>query len=299
MQKRRTATCAGAAVLAALALAAWWPPLAAARGQARPSSLGPGATPAPVFDAFSADLVIRQAVVDAEGRPAGPAAPGITMRMARRQESGRWRTTMTVINREQPDIRGLVSAAINPFEVVRVEYDEDGKPPRLYDRQGRLIRPPGPADRRHFHTPAAIAAGLPAFESRKGLVPPPAPLTGQQWIAAVMAPPGERMERSAALERQLGRPIGQVRGLDRYAGWLGTDALEVLVDPGEVLPVEINRTRNSVLIARTTVAHTRAADGTLTRRAARVERLHADGSGERTVTDVEMINIRLTGGGAE
>jgi hypothetical protein len=222
--------------------------------------------------------------------------------MNRHLQGGRWRTTLTLQHMDRPEIRGLATSAatINPFEVVRFEYDEDGTPPRMYDRHGRLVRLPGSADRRRLHTPAAIAAGLPVLESLAGRVPPP-PVTfgGQDWAAAVVAPPEQRAARRIAIERQLGGPVGQVRGLDRHVAWMGTDTLEVLVDPDMVVPVEINRMRRGELVARTSITQTRDAAGALLRRTSRTERLVDGGGGERMVTEIELANIQVTAlGGA-
>jgi hypothetical protein len=298
MQKTRTLTVAAAATLATVALIAMSTPNLDARGQARPGR----ATTTPVGgEAFSADLTMRQARVGPDGQSAGPAAPSATVRMTRRLQGGRWRTTLTLQHMDRPEIRGLATSAatINPFEVVRFEYDEDGTAPRMYDRHGRLVRLPGGADRRRLHTPAAIAAGLPVLESPAGRVPPPVAFAGQDFAAAVLAPPTERAARRTAIERQLGRPTGQVRGLNRHVAWMGTDTLEVLVDPDMVVPVEINRMRHGELVARTGITQVRDAAGTLVRRMSRTERVVDGASGERMVTEIELANIQVTSvGGA-
>jgi hypothetical protein len=295
MQTPHPVPTAAAAALAAAALVALSAPSLVARGQATsPGSAGP-------WTAFGADLSIRQSVLAVDGQPPGPAAPAATLRLDRRLDRGRWRTTMTLKSMERPQIRGLAGTAaiVNPFEIVRMEYDEDGTAPRLYDRQGRLVRLPGEADRRLLHTPAALAAGLPAVQSlegRVGIAPPG--LTTHAWIAEVMAARELRLTRRAALERRFGAASGKVRGLDRFVGWLGADGVEVLVDPGDALPVEITTARNGEVRTRTTIGYTRDAAGTLVRRTVRAERDRGDGSGERTVTDIDLANIQATRGGA-
>ncbi len=294
MHMRRTNTVT-AAVLAALGLVTLSRP---DLGAQRPTQ-GPAQAP-PLWDTFRADLTIRQTTVVAAGEPAGPAAPALTVRMERRQAGARWRTTMTLAQIERPQIRGLATSAavINPFEVARMEYDEDGTPPRMYDRQGRLVRLPGAADRLRLHTPAALAAGMPVLEPLSVPGGPPLPLTGHAWIDEVMAPLEKRQIRRANIERQLGRPSGQVRGLDRFVAWLGEDTHEVLVDPQTAVPVEVNTSRQGNLVARTTMTLVRDAAGRLRSRSMRTERsLPGDGN-ERRVTDVELANIQLTKEGA-
>lgn len=293
MQKRRTHTVTAAATLAALALAVLSTPALDAQ---RPL---PGA--APVWDTFRADLSVRQTTVPAEGEPDGPVAPALTVRIERRLAGSGWRTTLTLHRIERPQIRGLATgpAVINPFEVVRMEYDEDGTPPRMYDRQGRLVRLPREADRRRLHTPATLAAGLPVLESLAGRVgPPPAALTGHSWIDEVLVPLETRDARRARIERQLGRPTGQVRGLDRFTTWVGAETHEVLVDPQTAVPVEVNTMRGGQLVARTTLAHIRDAAGVLVRRTMRIERALARAPADRSVTEIELANIQLSAEGA-
>jgi hypothetical protein len=80
---------------------------------------------------------------------------------------------------------------------------------------------------------------------------------------------------------------------------MGTDTLEVLVDPDMVVPVEINRMRHGELVARTSISQVRDAAGTLVRRTSRTERVVDGASGERMVTEIELANIQVTSvGGA-
>ena len=296
MQKRRTHAVSAAATLAALALMV----LSIPELDAQTSLPGAGAGGMSTWDTFRADLSVRQATVAAEGAPAGPAAPALTVGIERRLAGSRWRTTVTLQAIERPQIRGLATGptVINPFEVVRMEYDEDGTPPRMYDRQGRLVRLPREADRRRLHTPATLAAGLPVLDSLAGRVgPPPAALTGHAWIDEVLAPLEKRDLRRARMEAQLGRPTGQVRGLDRFTAWVGQETHEVLVDPQTAVPVEINTTRSGQLIAHTTFAHIRDAAGVLVRRTMRSERALARAPGDRSVTEIALADIQLSSEG--
>ncbi len=293
---RTTSTTLTRALIAvAAAVTAVSAPLVA-RGDSRQTA----AAPATAWDTFRADLTIRHAIVGSDGRPAGPGAPSATVRMERRQTGGRWQTTMTLQQIDRPQIRGLTTgpAVDNPFQVVRLEYDEDGSAPRMYDRYGRLARLPRAADRRLLHTPAALAAGLPALDPLPPPANPPGTLLGRDWIDAVLTPPARRNARRAALERQLGPPRGRVRGLDRFLTVAGGAALEVLVDPAAAVPVEVNTTRQGVLVARATFAEVRDAAGALVRRTSRSERPLADPNGERSVTTTELSNIQLSTGGS-
>jgi hypothetical protein len=114
----------------------------------------------------------------------------------------------------------------------------------------------------------------------------------------VLVPLETRDARRARIERQLGRPTGQVRGLDRFTTWVGAETHEVLVDPQSAVPVEINTMRGGQFVARTTLAHIRDAAGVLVRRTMRTERVLARAPADRSVTEIELANIQLSAEGA-
>ena len=217
---------------------------------------------------------------------------------------GKWKLTILYwlspnaehsVERYSWPLLSLQPGPVVMLEFARMEYDENGTPPRMYDRQGRLVRLPGAADRLRLHTPAALAPGFPVLESLSHRVPPPPPpLTGSAWIDDVMVPREKRDVRRANIERQLGRPSGQVRGLDRFVVRLGDNTHEVLVDPQAAVPVEVNTTRGADLVARTTLVLDRDSGGRLTGRRIRSERAVSGDSSERRVTEVELTNIQLT-----
>ncbi len=130
--------------------------------QAGADSAGPRATVEGVAGTATADVTIRHRRVTTDGGPSGPVMPPVSMKLERRQYSGRWRTTLTLLEAAQPMVRtagGLVTLD-NPFLVSRLEFDEGEGDARMYDRLGRRLARPTDTERRRFGvTPAQRGAG--------------------------------------------------------------------------------------------------------------------------------------------
>jgi hypothetical protein len=249
------------------------------------------ATPATEsWNALSADITIRHSRVKADGAPTGVVTPAVKHHWERRLTASGWKSTMTVESEPVVTVQGLNGRKRieNPFAITRIEDDEDGTPLRFFDRKGDQVRLPSAAELRFNRT----ASTFPGNEA--SLANAVRPLSfSRDWSDALVPSPERSATRRAALERRFGKPEGRVRALDRFLSTRGDETVEVLADPQLALPVEINVVREQTLVSHTTIGYVRDAGGSLIRRSLHMERTLPDASGERTVTDVEVDNVRL------
>lgn len=253
------------------------------------------------WDTFGADVSIQQALV----APSGAVVltpPAVAMRLERSRIATGWRTRVTLQEVQKALARTAAgtTALDNPFLVTRLEYDGDGTLARFFNREGQRVVPPGSRERSVIDLPAAVvsAANLPIVDLAnpaivRGGTRSPAP----DWLENVVATPGERQARRAALEGRYGSMRGRVNGMDQYVSTAGNTTCEVLVASDAVVPVEINVARDSALVGRSTFTHDRRPDGVAIRRLLHAERVSATGRG-RLVTDVALANVTLTKAGA-
>jgi hypothetical protein len=251
------------------------------------------ATPATEsWNALSADITIRHSRVKADGAPTGAVAPAVTHHWERRLTASGWKSTMTLGSERRISIQGLEGPRHieNPFAISRIEDDEDGTPLRLFDRKGEKVRLPSEAQlRERFNRLSG-----PLVPNEAAVANAVRPRTfGREWSDTIVAMPSKAATRRAALERQFGKAANRVRALDRFLSTRNEETVEVLADPQSALPVEVNVVRGQALVSHTTIGYVRGDGGALIRRALRIEQAVPDGSGERTVTDVAVDNVRL------
>ncbi len=243
------------------------------------------------WNSFSAEITIRHSRVKADGAPTGVAGPAVKHRWQRRLTASGWKSTMTLGSEPPVTVQGLngPKRIENPFAIVRIEDDEDGTPLRFFDRKGDQVRLPSAEELPRFNRTAS-----PFSDNTLSLANAARPVSfGRDWSDALVASPARAATRRAALERRFGKPEGRVRALDRFLSIRGDETVEVLADPQLALPVEINVVRDRTLVSHTTMGYVRGVGGSLIRRALHMERPLPDASGERTVTDVEVDNVRL------
>src|SRR5262245_25044946 len=286
LRKRSILACTAAAAAAALSMAYVQ---ATAPGDRR-VSMSP-----PPWDSFSANLSIRQAHVDADGRPLREPPPAILLRIERARTASGWTTAMTLRGIEKPITRSTGGAREleNPFLVSRIEYDEDGSAPRLFNGRGERIRSPDRADRALLAVPRSAAAPV-NWDVVAGRIPGAGPVLGDDWIDSIAASPEKRGKRHASLEQRFGKSHGRVRGFDRYTSSDGDLGYELLVDPDADVPVEMNVSRSGNLVSHNVFGHVATAGGVLVRRSLRAEQMLPEGKGARSVTEVEMSDVVLT-----
>jgi hypothetical protein len=270
--------------------------IAAIEGVAQQPGPTPGAT-GPLAErlaSISVELTLHQRVVATDGSVRRQSVAPLKYRWERRRAGAGWRTAITLLSGLRPVV-GEGDARVrldNPFAIVRVEDDEDGTPPRLFDAVGRRVPLPFDAARRQLQAPRVPelpALALPPVTGRAAApLRPPDP----DWLDSFAAAQSARADRQARLARRFGSSAGRVRSLDRFIASANGTTVELLVDPQLVLPVETNILRNGVLISRTTSVYERDGD-LIVRRAARAERPLPGANGDRTVVDVEFSNVRL------
>jgi hypothetical protein len=249
-----------------------------------------------------ADVAIRQQQFRADGQPARAEAPPLALRLDRRQSSGRWTITLTYLATPAPTARtprGLVPLD-NPFAVSRVEIDEETGSARVFDRLGRHIAPPDQSRIRRFNQPTnpggpgwdrtAFAQALTVVNGRS---------RGGPVASGLLAAHADRATRVRDLQARLGRPVGRMRGLDRFVSRDGDETRELLVDPGSVLPVEVNVARRGALASRLEMSYLAHGTGHV-RSALRSELVVGQGAaGDRLVTEMTLGNIALGAGGVQ
>jgi hypothetical protein len=246
-----------------------------------------------VWTIFSADVTVKSARVNAHGQPAGAAAPVVRYRWQRVLTASGWRSAMTLLESKGPTVHALSGQKQldNPFAIDRIEDDEDGTPVRVFNRNGAQVALPTSAEWSRSSMPLAKpAVDLSLANAARPL------FVGRDWIESIVASPSKAGDRRATLERQFGKSIGRTRSLERFLTRRHEETMEVLVDPASALALEINVLQDSVLVRHTTVRYVPEADGSFVRRSLHTEHAIPGGNGERSITDIELSNVRFEQG---
>ena len=181
--------------------------------------------PGAAVQAFVLDLDVDRAVIDAQGQPTEPPVT-VRYRLSRVRTARGWRLTL----RFDPDAdREPVTAASGPPTPFRggwVEQDDDGSPPRIFDRHG---------DQVHARLPLE---GLDAA------------LRVTLDDTFVLRAEGRARRRNAVTET-FGPARGRQGALDRFVRIDGTHTDELLLDPATSAPRSLSRMVNGRLEART------------------------------------------------
>lgn len=233
---------------------------------------------------FSARLAVRHRRFPAPDTLHGRDAPDVVMRLTREFRAGRWQTTLAV---ERPpdlfvDLSGGRAPVRNPFLITRVELNDDEDEPRMYDQQGRRVR-------------AMSMADLPVLGAA-GTLRRPRTTRGDRATAAVawLAESGRQAERRDAIVRAFGPAVGRTRGLDRYVTQTTTGRQEVLVTPDTALPVELRSAVEGAEV-QTDVTYEPYGPYGYVRRFMRSEHRFSAAAAGRTVTEVELSNVVISG----
>jgi hypothetical protein len=248
------------------------------------------------WNTFDADITIRGQNGEAQGTGAATKASAAMLHVERQLRAGRWRTVMHLKGVERPTVRsaGRLVALDNPFAISRMEYDDDGAAARLYDRRGNLVRLPTARDSDRL----AVPAGLHSLGWRDDVlvdrVPSPMPARADRgWISSLIVRADLRDERRSALATRYGAAAGRVLGLDQYQIRDGRQRHEVLVDPADVLPREINTFEDGVLVSHSTLTFA-FEDGLFLRRALHNEQRDAARAGRQTTVDIVIDHVELS-----
>lgn len=245
------------------------------------------------WDTFSAEVTMRRHLVSSRGEITAE-APAVRYQWTRTQRARGWTSAIEITHLVAPRIRsanGQLTMA-EPSSILRVEDDEDGTAPRVYDRRGRAIRLPSTEDRRVLGEPVAGSLEVPRLPQLASPELRRSAAAGREWVEAFIAPAAKAPARRAALRQRYGRSPGRLRSLDRFIRRDGRDTTEVLADAATGVAVEVNVGRDGRLVARSAVSYTTRADGALVRRAVRTEQA-LDNVTERAVSMMELANVRL------
>jgi hypothetical protein len=248
------------------------------------------------WDTFAANVTIRRSHVQSDGSRLGADPPAVQYRWEQHLENGQWRTTMTLVDIDHPivETRTGPEALANAPLVNRLDNDGEGARSRLLDSKGRLITPPtaGAGQRLWALGQGGDDHDAPSFDVSKTLSVPSI-AEGQNWIDNVLPRLSDSPQRRAALQARYQASPRAVRALDQYLGTSNGAKLEVLADPISVLPVEVNVVDQGVLTQHTTISYAPTIDGRVYRQRVLVERVVPDSEGVRSVTDIQMSDVRL------
>jgi hypothetical protein len=209
---------------------------------------------------LTADVAVERSIVQDDGRVVHQ-LPGVRYRLTQFQTPTARRSIVTFERSQAFPARGPHA---DPFAGFTVEFDEPAGPLLVYDAKGRLL--PNPIVDAE---PSRIVPSRPA----------PADSTGE-----LVTRPAGALQRRQRLQRDLGRAVGKVRGLDRYLSTQGEVTHEVLVAPTHAVPLEVNLVRNGILESHLTYDYQVLSDGSWLRRASRSESRVPGRSDQRLVT---------------
>jgi len=286
---------AGVAGAAALAAATATLPLHA-QGRGAGGGAGQGGSQAfeETIEKVSADVTIRQwrMTTDDTG---GIDPPGLSVRFEAERRGSGWRTSLSATGLDKPSAQLLTGpqALDNPFVVSRLEYDDDGTAPRMYNARGQLMAGPGEKERR--------ALGLP--EELRDKTWDPAAILGRvggagrgpdrSGVAGLVVGAADGQKRRADLERRFGPKADKVNGRDRFILRQGAAVHEVLVTPDTSLPVEVSSTEGGQLTSHVLFEYESNGGDAIVRRHTRGERSVPNSGGQRMVTDLTIANLTL------
>jgi hypothetical protein len=250
------------------------------------------------WNTFSARIVLRRAMLAADGAPVG--VPPITTEYTweRSKTAAGWKTTMTLVAASEVTVQtrtGLVTLPEMPT-VAKMEDSGDGSAPRFWALNGVEIKIPSRSTQMAVMGADAAAGGASMAEDiLHGVSGVIAPSSGgaTAWIDAFIMPAATRKQRLSAFDRQFGPSRGTVRGLSRRVRQQGDREREVLVDEQDGVPIESNLMVQGELVSHTTFGYERAASGTLLRRGVRTEQVLFRGDGRRAVTELSFSDIAV------
>lgn len=180
----------------------------------------------PADDAFVLDLDVDRAVVDAQGHPTEPPVV-VRYRLSRVRTARGWRLTLR-FDPDETRAAGPATPTLDaPFTGGWIEQDDDGSPPRIFDRHG---------DQVHARVPVT---GLDAA------------LRVTLEDTFVLRVSG-RARRRGAVTQVFGASRGRRDGLDRFVRVEGPRSDELLLDPLTAAPRTLRRIVDGQLESTTT-----------------------------------------------
>lgn len=257
---------------------------------------------APVDDQFSVELAFQHSEVLPDGRTLTDTMPPMRIRVERVSRQGRSKQMTTLLSGQavslglRPGSASLSSVEVDDGgEVVSVMSDGSR---RLLPGLGELIQLTG----RDVRNQSLFSASNESKSVkswiqrlRLGNRPTPRRARNENGFVSRMS---ESAQRRAKAERLYGRPLGKLRGYDRYLLREGEISTEVLVHDTLVVPMEVNVAKNGQLQSHKRLVYQSDASGALRLYSTHLERLQPQSGGKRVVTDMQISNYRAaTAGG--
>jgi hypothetical protein len=218
---------------------------------------------------MSVQVSITSDVVDTDGNQILPAPVPTVFRLTRMRGSAGWQTVVTYGKYTGIPTR----ASSHPLDGARVEFDDATGATRVYNSAG-VLNPLLSTD---------SAGGV------RGALGP------GQWLDGLVARDNEQPTRLRDLLEKYGKPVGRVRGLDRFLTQLEETVEEVLADSHSALLREINTVRDGSLESHIVFDYERRADGAWVRKSMRAEHVVPGDATRRTRTTVQFTELS-TGG---
>ena len=232
-----------------------------AGGGAHAQTAAPGARDEQGAEIFRADVTVEDTIVNEEGAVV-ETRPTTRYRVTRRQRMAGVETEIAYAPARLFE-RGPLADPRSGFRYVFAP----GQPTRIYDGAGSLV--------------AALDEGPDARDTRDG---------------GLVFADRDRRTREARLRSRFGRATGRQGQRDRYLASEGDTVTETLVEPGTMLPVEVNVTRGGALEQRAAHTYGRMPGGRWYLATTRSESALGDGSGRRLVSTRTHTNVSGTEG---
>ncbi len=218
---------------------------------------------------MSVQVSVTSEVLDKDGNPVLPVSVPTVFRVARTRHSAGWQTVVTYRKHAGEPTR----SSSHPLDGARVELDEASGTTRVYNSAGELNP-------------------LLSTDSTGGLQ---GALGPGQWLDGLIARDSEQPKRSRELLEKYGKPVGRVRGLERFLTRREETVEEVLADSHSALLREINTVRDGILESHIVFDYERRADGAWIRRSMRADHVMPGDATHRTRTTVQFTDLS-TGG---
>jgi hypothetical protein len=218
---------------------------------------------------MSVQVSITREVVDKDGNQVLPVSVPIVFKLARARNLAGWQTVVTY----RKHVGTPTRASSHPLDGARVEFDEASGATRVYNSAGELNP-------------------LLSTDSTGNLQ---GALSPGQWLDGLIARDNEQPARWRDLLDKYGKPVGQVRGLQRYLTHREETVEEVLADSHSALLREINTVRDGILESHIVFDYERRADGAWMRKSMRAEQVVPGDATHRTRTIVQFTELS-TGG---
>ncbi|HWH50265.1 MAG TPA: hypothetical protein VN651_01880 [Gemmatimonadaceae bacterium] len=249
------------------------------------------------WDTFAADVSVQTERRDRSGRLIVGQLP-LQYHMERHLRDGKhWDFVLTFSSRARA-ATAHSSAVIHPegYEAARFELDGDGSAPRVYDGLGRIISSELPAlppniAARAAKMQAQLPRALTAIAAATGMAQPTT--SDRKWVEGLVLPASGVAARVASLAGTFGHSVRTPDGHDEYTVRHDSIAMTIDVDPSIGAVVSRVERVNGAVRRRWTISYAKAADGTATKSAIRLDAPAVEGANVSRITVTQFNNIHF------